>query len=153
LKAYLSLGSNIDPEEHLRAAATRLRALGDAVRFSGVYESPPQGDAGGPEFLNAAAVLEARTLDAKGLKLALRGIEAELGRVRPAPAGEPRTIDLDIISVDGSEPHPDLVRYAYVAVPLRDIAPEFTHAGESAAEIAVRLLAGSSLRLRADLVL
>ncbi|MHC4932778.1 MAG: 2-amino-4-hydroxy-6-hydroxymethyldihydropteridine diphosphokinase [Planctomycetota bacterium] len=153
MKAYLSLGSNLDPEDNLRAAAVRLRALGGAVRFSGVYESPPQGGARGPDFLNAAAIVESTALDAHGLKGALRAIEAELGRIRPASAGEPRTIDLDIISLDGSRPHPDLERYAHVAVPLRDVAPEFTHAGESVAEIASRLEAGSSLRLREDVVL
>jgi len=153
LKAYLSLGSNVDPEKHMRAAAVRLRALGDAVQFSGVYESPPQGGAHGPDFLNAAAILETGTLDAQELKRALRAIEAELGRIRPAPPGEPRAIDLDIISLDGSRPHPDLGRYAHVAVPLRDVAPELTHTGESVAEIAARLEVGSFLRLREDLVL
>ena len=41
--AWLSLGSNVEPERHLRAAAAALRERFGAVRFSPVYRTPAVG--------------------------------------------------------------------------------------------------------------
>ena len=54
--ALLSLGSNLDPERHLRAAAAALRERFGEVVFSSVLRTPAVGFEG-PEFFNAAAVL------------------------------------------------------------------------------------------------
>jgi 2-amino-4-hydroxy-6-hydroxymethyldihydropteridine diphosphokinase len=76
--ACLSLGSNIEPETHLRAAADALRARFDAVRFSPVYRCPAQGFEG-PDFLNAGAVLES-DLDPLELDAWLHALEDAQGR-------------------------------------------------------------------------
>ena len=50
--ALLSLGSNVEPEFHLRAAIAALRARFDDVVVSAVYRFPAVGYTG-PAFLNA----------------------------------------------------------------------------------------------------
>jgi len=97
----------------------------------------------------------------EALRAELRRIEAELGRVRTSDKYAPRTIDLDlslfgdqIYRAPGSQiPDPEITRLAHLAIPLADLAPEYRHPelGESLAEIAGRLRAGSKLVLRADL--
>ena len=42
-RAYLSLGSNIEPEHNLPAAVRALAAFGRAAAFSQVWESAPFG--------------------------------------------------------------------------------------------------------------
>jgi 7,8-dihydro-6-hydroxymethylpterin-pyrophosphokinase len=89
-------------------------------------------------------------------------IEQELGRVRTEDKNAPRTIDLDIAlfadqDLDaGSRAFgdPDILRYAHVAVPLSDIAPERRHpaTGQTLREIAQGLSA-SELVSRPDVVL
>ena len=51
-RAYLSLGSNIEPARHLRAAIVALRERFGAVRVSPVYCTPAIGF-DGDDFLNA----------------------------------------------------------------------------------------------------
>ncbi|MEV4727850.1 2-amino-4-hydroxy-6-hydroxymethyldihydropteridine diphosphokinase, partial [Micromonospora humida] len=55
-RAVLSIGSNLgDRLDHLRTAVA---GLGDAVLVvSGVYETPPWGDADQPAYLNAAVMV------------------------------------------------------------------------------------------------
>ncbi|MGA4688570.1 2-amino-4-hydroxy-6-hydroxymethyldihydropteridine diphosphokinase, partial [Micromonospora sp. AB353] len=55
-RAVLSIGSNLgDRLGHLRGAVA---ALGDRVLVvSGVYETPPWGDADQPAYLNAAVMV------------------------------------------------------------------------------------------------
>ena len=91
--AFISLGSNIAPERHLRAAVSAVVALGGS-RARRAYETPPVGAIGQPRYLNNAALLD--TTLAPGALKALRAIEAA-GRVRVRDRYAARTIDLDII--------------------------------------------------------
>ncbi len=61
-RAVLSLGSNLgDRLEHLRTAVA---TLGDAVLvLSGVYETPPWGDADQPAYLNAVVLAQDESAD------------------------------------------------------------------------------------------
>lgn len=131
--AYLSLGSNIDPERHLRAAAAALRARFGEVVFSAVLRTPAVGF-DGPGFLNAAAI--ARTdMEPQALDAWLHTLEAAQGRDRSAPRFASRTLDVDIVYFDdrviaptpGSHlqiPRPEL-RHAFVLQPLAQVAPDF----------------------------
>ena len=56
-RAYLSLGSNIEPEQNLPAAVRALTSFGRIVAVSNVWESAPFGSHGA-NFLNAAVLLE-----------------------------------------------------------------------------------------------
>lgn len=165
----VSLGSNIEPEKHLRAAVALMAEQLDLVAVSKVYETVPVGDSGGPVFLNAAAHIECargpRTLKFE----VLRSIEQRLGRQRSEDPNAPRTIDLDI-SFYGREvihepekgleiPDPEVVERAHVAIPLADVAPGFLHpvVGRTLSQIAaslgnqgVRELEGLALQPESD---
>jgi 2-amino-4-hydroxy-6-hydroxymethyldihydropteridine diphosphokinase len=80
----------------------------------------------------------------------LAEVERRLGRVRTADRNAPRTIDADLIlwndealDLNGRHhiPDPDLLRFAHVAVPIAELAPQMRHpeTGEAMADIAGRL--------------
>jgi 2-amino-4-hydroxy-6-hydroxymethyldihydropteridine diphosphokinase len=128
-RAYLSLGSNIEPEKHLRAAIAELRARFGTLIVSPVYRSAAVGF-DGPEFLNLAVGLDT-DLDALALDAWLHALEDRHGRRRDVPRYASRTLDVDIVLfgdaiVDGPGhlriPRPELGE-AFVSVPLADIAP------------------------------
>lgn len=127
--AWLSLGSNLDAEVHLAAAARALRARFGQVRFSPVYRTPAVGFEG-PDFLNAAAVLDT-DLDPRALNAWLHALEDAQGRQRGGERFASRTLDIDIVFFDDlvlsgpgnlELPRPEL-RHAFVLKPLADIAP------------------------------
>lgn len=129
--AYLSLGSNLDPERHLRAAAAALRERFTAVRFSPVYRVPAVGFEG-PDFLNAAVVLDS-DLDPFALDAWLHVLEDGQGRRRDVPRYSSRSLDLDLVFYDDlvlkgpghlELPRPEL-QHAFVLKPLVDVAPDF----------------------------
>jgi len=120
------------PEATLAAAALRLGTLGRVTRRSSLYSTEPVGYADQPRFVNAVVELETGLEPGELLK-ALLAIELVFGRDRTAGiANGPRTLDLDILLMDGvcvSEPdleipHPRLAERAFVLVPLSEIAPQ-----------------------------
>ena len=133
--AYLSLGSNIEPERNLPAAVTHLAQFGQVQAVSTVWETLPVGFNDQPNFLNAAVLLETH-LSAETLREeAIAGIERTLGRVRTANKNAPRTIDIDImlfnrdiIQLNGRHiPDPEVLERSFVAIPLAEIAPDYVH--------------------------
>lgn len=148
---FVSLGSNIDPERNLVHAVTLLRQKCDVLAVSSVYRTPPQGFTAQPDFLNLSVQVHTSLQPDTFKKDVLDWIERELGRIRdPNNKNAPRTIDLDI-SLWGDSvfeygakpwrvPDPDIVRFAHVAVPLAEIAPDVVHPteGVTLAEIAAR---------------
>jgi 2-amino-4-hydroxy-6-hydroxymethyldihydropteridine diphosphokinase len=132
-RAYLSLGSNVEPEKNLRAALDELRARFGAVQVSPVYKFPAIGFEG-PDFLNLAAIVDT-DLDAPALNDWLHALEDRHGRQRDVPRFSSRTLDIDIVLFgdavlrgDGhlEVPREDL-RHAFVLKPLADVAPEMVH--------------------------
>lgn len=156
--AIVALGSNIEPERHIPLAVAALRELG-ARAVSSVYQNPARGGRPQPDFLNAAVLLHT-TLNPDRLRVALRQIEAELGRVRSEDKYAPRTIDLDLLLLGGQVedqagavlPDPDLSTTAHLAIPAAEVAPVAVHplSGEPLGEIAERLRPGAELQLRQD---
>ncbi len=162
--AYISLGTNIAPERNLRAALALLRSGTTVLATSPVYRTPPQGDTQQPAFLNMAVKAHTLRSPLEFKRLVIDRIERKLKRRRdPHNVNAPRTIDLDIalwndeIIEYGSKPWriPDaeICRYAHVAVPLADLAPEYTHpqTGETLRKIADRLDASGLQKLDIDL--
>lgn len=144
--AYLSLGSNIEPETNLVAAVAMLAGLTRLRAVSSVWETLPLGLASQPNFLNAAAIIETE-LVAEALKAqVLSPIEQKLGRVRQADKNAPRPIDIDIMLFNrqflklGNRyiPDPEILERSFVAIPLAEIAPDYVHpeTGQSLVEIA-----------------
>lgn len=132
VRAFLGLGSNLgDRRAHLEAAVEALRAGGDVVAVSPVYETEPVGgpDGQGP-YLNC--VVELSTADGpRQLLERCRALEAAAGRVRTVRHG-PRTLDADVVWVEGAEvddpdlcvPHPRMWERRFVLAPLADLAPD-----------------------------
>ena len=93
----------------------------------------------------------------------LRPVETRLGRRRTDDPNAPRTIDIDIaiagdLVVTGSDgeleiPDPAIERHAHLALPLRDLAPDFRHPalGRSLSAIAAALEPGGTVVARDDL--
>ena len=134
--AYLSLGSNQQPLEHLPRALAELRARFGAVRVSALYRTPAVGFEG-PDFLNAAVILET-SLGPAGLNDWLHALEDAHGRRRDVPRFSDRPLDIDIVFYDQRVlrgpghleiPRPEL-RHAFVLKPLVDLAPGFTVPGD-----------------------
>ena len=135
-KAYLSLGSNIEPQANLRSALAALRRRFGDVVVSPVYRMPAVGFAG-PDFCNAAAIIDS-DLDPFALTDWLHDLERAHGRLRTGVKFSSRTLDVDIVyfddlvldgpAADGAGalqlPRPEL-RHAFVLKPLADIAPAF----------------------------
>jgi 2-amino-4-hydroxy-6-hydroxymethyldihydropteridine diphosphokinase len=159
--AYLSLGSNIDPERNLAAAVNWLGRWGRVRAVSTVWESAPLGFADQPNFLNAATLLETG-LSAQALRQeAIASIEMALGRVRSANRNAPRTIDIDIMLFNHDVlqvaqrhiPSPEVLERPFVAIPLAEIAPDYVHPeiGQPLHQIAARFdLAAAGMRRRDD---
>ena len=153
-RAYLSLGSNIAPEKHLRAAIEELRARFGTLTVSPVYRSAAVGFEG-PEFLNLAVGIDT-DLDAHALDAWLHALEDRHGRHRDQPRYASRTLDVDIVLFDEAIiagpghlriPRAELAE-AFVNVPLVDIAPAVRNpeSGLTVAEIRARTDASGLVR-------
>ncbi len=136
-RAFIGLGSNLgDRRTHLEAAVGTLRAAGDLVAVSPLYETEPVGGPDQGPFLNL--VVELLTGDSpRQLLERCRGLEHSAGRVRSARWG-PRTLDADVLWVEGlrvdepdlTVPHPRLWERRFVVAPLADLAPDLVTASQ-----------------------
>lgn len=141
--AYLSLGSNLEPELHLPRAIDELRARFGEMQLSPTYRTPAEGF-DGPDFLNSAAIIRT-DLDVFTLDAWLHALEDSHGRRRDQPRFSSRPLDIDIVFFDAlvvrgpgnlQVPRPEL-RHAFVLKPLADIAPAFRDplSGQTLAEL------------------
>ncbi|WP_424682023.1 2-amino-4-hydroxy-6-hydroxymethyldihydropteridine diphosphokinase [Frateuria sp. YIM B11624] len=142
-RAYLSLGSNLEPRRHLRAALDELRARFGAIEVSPAYRSRAVGF-DGADFVNLAVALDTE-LEPEALNDWLHALEDRHGRRRDVPRYADRTLDVDIVLydqrvIDGPGhlqiPRTEL-KHAFVLRPLADIAPQLRHplSGHSMAEL------------------
>lgn len=121
-RAYLNLGSNIEPEVNLPGALPLLGESGTVRAISQAWESRAVGSSG-PNFLNACAFLETpQSLDE--LRGTARSIESRMGRVRTADPNAPRPIDIDIMMFDDRPLLVDRWQFAFFLVPLAELAPD-----------------------------
>lgn len=135
-KAYLSLGSNREPEQHLREAVAALRKHFGEIVLSRIYRTQAVGFDGG-DFLNAAAIIDT-VLDPFALNAWLHALEDAHGRDRSGPRFGDRTLDIDIVLFDdlvlqgdGHLQIPrDELKHAFVLRPLAEIAPEVVVPGQ-----------------------
>lgn len=133
--AYLSLGSNIEPEVNIKLAVAMLAERTELIAVSSVWETRPVGMINQPNFLNAAAIVRTQLTASQLKQKVLRPIEQKLGRVRQANKNGPRPIDIDIILFNrqviklGGRHIPDaeVLERPFVAIPLAEIAPDYIH--------------------------
>ena len=131
IRAVVGVGANLgDRLSTMRAAVSELALVARVEGTSRVYATAPVGGPPQPDYFNAA-VLVAFDGEPADLLDALLAIESRFGRVRAERWG-PRTIDLDILWIDGVAvndarlvvPHPRLHERAFALVPLLELVPE-----------------------------
>ncbi len=132
-KIYLSLGSNIKPEENLNKAKELLSQEYQSEKESKIYKTKSEGFEG-EDFLNQAICL--LTEDSPDRVVAtLKDIEKKIGRKDRSEKFSDREIDIDLLlygnyvgKVLGKDiPHKDIDLYRFVLEPLAEIAPDFIH--------------------------
>ena len=161
IKTLVALGANLSfddlsPQDVLRSALNEFPVNGLKINaVSRFYRSPAFPAGSGPDYVNAAVVVESDpACDLRSLLQILHKIEANFGRKREKRWSE-RTLDLDLLAVDDSVfpdlagyeywmklplgqqkqqapqdlilPHPRLQDRAFVLVPLAEIAPDWRH--------------------------
>jgi 2-amino-4-hydroxy-6-hydroxymethyldihydropteridine diphosphokinase len=158
-RILVAFGSNLASEtatsaELLREAQAQLERSGATIRAaSRLYHSPAFPPGNGPDYVNAAANLEANWTAVEALRH-LHAIEAMMGRKRGERWGR-RTLDLDLLAVGDTVlpdaathrrwremplseqvgktpgelilPHPRMQDRAFVLVPLAEVALDWVH--------------------------
>jgi 2-amino-4-hydroxy-6-hydroxymethyldihydropteridine diphosphokinase len=123
-QAYLSLGSNIQPEVNLPKAVELLLEYGEIHKVSSAWESEAVGSKG-PNFLNACVLFITPLLYPELKEQIIHPIESRLGRKRSADKFAPRTIDIDIVIFDDKSCNDKFWKQAFVVVPLAEIYPNY----------------------------
>jgi len=130
---YISIGSNIDAEQHIRGAIDVLREKYGELKISSVYESESIGFEG-DNFLNLVVGLHTDQTVQEVLDT-LHEIENRFGRDRSGPRFSSRTLDLDLLLYDDlvlqdqgiDIPREEITHNAFVLQPLAEIAPQLEH--------------------------
>jgi 2-amino-4-hydroxy-6-hydroxymethyldihydropteridine diphosphokinase len=129
--AYLSIGSNIEPEKHLRMACDELAAVYGQLSMSSVYQNPPVGF-DGDDFLNI--VVGFRTAEApERIFSRIVDLHHQAGRIKQDNPFSSRTLDLDLLLYGDMVrrrlglPHDDIEKYSFVLRPLAELAPDLMH--------------------------
>jgi 2-amino-4-hydroxy-6-hydroxymethyldihydropteridine diphosphokinase len=147
--AFVSLGSNIEPETNIRAALHLLKEQVVILAISTVYLTEPIGHAEQSSFYNCVVSI-GTDLPPREVKIVvLRRIENKLGRIRSNNKSAPRTIDLDLLlyenlvvnTGDLTLPDPDIRTRSFLAAPLYELAPDLVlpDSKESISAIAAKL--------------
>lgn len=133
--AVIAFGSNYEADSNL---VKGLKALNQQVRIlsvSPVYENPAIGKTISPPYLNGVCLVETDLSPLKLQEEVLRPIEKSLGRIWGEEGKAKCSIDLDLLLYDKEVlstpnlplPAPDILCYAYIAVPLGFLLPNWIH--------------------------
>lgn len=138
-RAFVALGSNLDPEQNAERAVRLLVASASVVNLSTFYRTAKLGRPDASSFVNGMIELTTRRRP-RALRRLLRKIERALGRVRTEDRDADRTIDLDLVLYDELIhssaglvlPDPDILTRPFLAGPLFELAPDLVLPGEHA---------------------
>lgn len=119
----VGLGANIRPLENIQKAIDILRTRFSDIRASRLVKTEPLGFKAQAPFYNGAVRFET-DLSPEALKQYLLDIENQLGRVRTENKNGPRTIDLDILVINGKITDPDVYERTFLQQSIRELAPE-----------------------------
>jgi len=127
VRAIIALGSNLgNREASLEAGLAGLRGLGAVTPSPQVMETPDESGLG-PAYLNTVALLECEESDPRWLLEALFHIELAQGRDRSAGRNAPRTLDLDIVAIEGMRGTWSWPRPEGLAVPWEELVLDLPH--------------------------
>lgn len=129
---YISLGSNINREYHIKHGLTELTKYYGALTLSSLYESASVGF-DGTDFYNMVVCIETND-NIDHVANTLRNIEFKYGREKESKKFSPRTLDLDLLLYDNlvvdepaQIPRNEITENAFVLWPLAEIAPNEMH--------------------------
>jgi 2-amino-4-hydroxy-6-hydroxymethyldihydropteridine diphosphokinase len=130
---YVSIGSNMNRDDNVRAGVRELRQQFGDVVLSSVYESEAVGF-NGENFFNLVAgfVTDRSPVEVSEI---LHDIENRHGRDRASPRFSSRTLDIDLLLYDelvsaanGLQiPRAEITENAFVLAPLAEIAGDLRH--------------------------
>lgn len=131
-RAFIALGSNIDPENNIKEALHLLAGAVKIVNISSFYltaalERPLQ-----DRYVNGVIEVETAIPPEELKKSVLWLFENRLGRVRSEDRYASRTIDLDLILYNSLVlntpelllPDPEIMHRPFLAFPLEELAPD-----------------------------
>lgn len=132
-RVYVSIGSNIDRENHIRGAVQALRKHYTFLTLSRVYETPAEGFEGEAFYNLVASFDTGETVER--VRQTLADIENAHGRKRTGVRFSARTLDLDLLLYDDlvrhaegvDVPRGEITQYAFVLGPLAELAPDLKH--------------------------
>jgi 2-amino-4-hydroxy-6-hydroxymethyldihydropteridine diphosphokinase len=132
-QVYVGIGSNIEPERHIRSGLADLYSRFGPLRRSTIYANPAVGFAGA-DFLNLVAGFETR-LPVHEVAARLRDIEAAHPPGGHGSKQESRALDLDLLLYDDLVlqanglriPRDEITRHAFVLRPLAEVAGDRRH--------------------------
>lgn len=135
-KIFLGIGGNIgNKADNFNKVYTFIKnKLGEIVKSSSVYETPPWGFTADDNFWNQVLIVESQLSQTEVLQK-INEIENSFGRERETGKYNSREMDIDILYYDDlfTEtgtliiPHPRIQQRKFVLVPLNEIAPDFKH--------------------------
>ncbi len=136
-RAFIGIGSNIDPAANVRAAIRSLARQTRLVAISTVYLTDALDRPDQPPYYNCVVEIETEAPPGEIKYGLLRNIENELGRKRTQDKFAARTMDLDLIvygdlvlDADGIKlPDPEILERPFLAIPLFELAPALVLAG------------------------
>lgn len=121
--AIIALGSNIKADENFSKAMELIQQTGSIIQRSEFIVTSPVKFKDQPDFLNGAILLITKK-NLYSLQIALKEIEAALGRVRTNNKNAPRTIDLDIVSFNGFIIEDNLSELPFLIDFVKQLQPE-----------------------------
>jgi 2-amino-4-hydroxy-6-hydroxymethyldihydropteridine diphosphokinase len=135
-KVYLGIGGNLgNKQTNFKEVYQKIEnELGEIVKASSIYETPPWGFKSNDAFWNS--VIKISSIYSPEVLLSkIHLIEKSFGRKRGNEQYSSRKIDVDILYFDDLFmetdeliiPHPHINKRKFVLVPLAEIAPELKH--------------------------
>jgi 2-amino-4-hydroxy-6-hydroxymethyldihydropteridine diphosphokinase len=129
-RAFVCVGSNIEPARHVLQAVVRLCGFARVVGVSTVYRTAAINRPEQPDYYNCVIDLDTE-LPPLEVKRLLNEVEQEMGRQRSRDKYAARCIDLDLVVYDGlvsstpelTIPDPDILSRAFLAAGLCELAP------------------------------
>ncbi len=121
-KAVVSLGSNIQPEVHTRAALDLLSLEFEVLACSSFVVTKPLGGVKQDDFLNGVVLLTTEH-ERSVFTIRLKELEVGLGRLQRPDKWGPREIDLDLLIWNGQVVNNDYYERDFLRKAVAEVLP------------------------------